>query len=263
VLKASDNLTASISPCEPEGRSSLIIRLNQQESKKALGYFWKQSERLAPVRLSEIGDLVCPGLVTTLPLRLYLQSVVCYSLGLYDACIAAACMATEFSLCDKMKRIGSESHGLSDTIPIFFKSEDDKEAWEKEFERDLGKIRAKPYGPLITLARTDPRFKSLAPILDDHQRMNKIRRAYLHQNPDNLRELFVDSVGENTKNVPPQYEKLAKGIALGIRRIQPSDQALAALRIAAKLLAFEEIDMNQSLSSLDTFKRALRSLEPF
>lgn len=165
-------------------------------------------------------------------------------------------MAVEFSLSDKMKRIVSESYGLSDTTPITFMSNNNKQAWEKE----LDKIRRKPYGGLIRLARTDPlgRFKSLVPILDGHQRMNNIRIAYLHQNPDNLRDLFV----EDTKNIPPQDERLPKGMALGLARIQPSDQALAALKIAAKLLALETIELSQSLSSLDTFKRAIRSLEP-
>jgi hypothetical protein len=227
--------------------------LSEKESKKALEFFWKQAERLAATRLLEIGDLVCSETVTLL-LKCYLESVICYSLGLFNACIAAACMATEFSLSRRIKEIVSESHGLSNTTPVVLLSENDLDAWNCE----LDKIRKMPYGILIRLVRNDPRFESLVPTLADHEQIAKIRNAHLHDNPAKLRELCGDSVRETTRNVPSEYRKYAEGMATGLRRIYPSEQALEALRTAKKLMMSEALDQDSSLSSLEKFKRALR-----
>jgi hypothetical protein len=161
-------------------------------------------------------------------------------------------MAAEFSLSQRITEIISESYGFSGTTPAVFMSENDMDAWRGE----LDSIAKKPYGELIKLVRNDGRFELLVPTLADHERMNAIRIAHLHDNPANLRKLYGDTVRETTRNVPLEWRKLVEEIAIGFRRTHPNEQALEALRIAKKLLISERVEWNP-LSPLEKFKRVL------
>lgn len=241
-----------------------MIRLSVDESKDALEWMLREGLEVFAQRLHETGQIIYSD--TGGPyFDCYLQAVICYALGFYQACIAAASIAVEFYLRFRMANILMAPYFGSDT------------PWELEMPNDrkklLNSLNSREYGRLIELLRIDDSFKDLTVEVKNHEAMNRIRNAYLHTNIEKVRLVnegrIKSRIGKVTVHLFPDSpaflsDPLLRRVAVAdtlvsLQAYWPREPALEALQIASKLLRPASIrNMNERITPLEKFKRIAR-----
>jgi hypothetical protein len=229
-----------------------MISLSQREAEDIVKWFFKETKERSALRLHSIGGIIY-SYVPDHPLRCYLQAVLCYSLGCFDACIAVVSMATEFHL---KERVREASWLTSKAV----KKENDprnpkqQEARKKEL---LGKMEEDriTYGELIDLARI---LKVLASELPGHEAINGIRSAYLHKSTRKLWKLHRKEIEAVARGAPkPEQEGIRNHLARLHAELYPEQKALEAVRRAGEILAAR---IGQDPSTFTKYQRYHQSL---
>lgn len=224
------------------------IKLDEKDLERLLECFFQKGNQVFANRLHEIGDILYSSVPSPFFAR-YLQAVICYSLGFYDACIASACVAAESYL--RFRMIGTILYQHDDRTGLA-----DGELSEQEKDKLNYLSQKATYGNLIEHVRTDERFTRLATELGDHESMNAIRTAYLHQNPEKLKMLHAAEIKSAGQNHP-----LIEGFLLSLRTYWPRKKALEALKTAKRVLAPGCVDAEAT--SRSPFAKFMDALEQF
>jgi hypothetical protein len=205
------------------------IKLDKKDLEHLLESFFQKGNQVFADRLHEIGDILYSSVPSPFFSR-YLEAVICYSLGFYDACIASACLAAESYL--RFRMIGTITYQHHNRVGLVG---DELSEQEKDELNYLGQKAT--YGNLIERIRTHERFSGFVTELEDHESMNDIRTAYFHWNPEKLKMLHAAEIRSAMQNHPPWDWRLIEGIVLGLRTYWPREKALEALKIANRVLA--------------------------
>jgi hypothetical protein len=228
-----------------------MISLSGRESEDVLKWFFKETKERSAVRLHSVGGIIYSQ-VPDHPLRCYLQAVLCYSLGCFDACIAVVSMATEFHLRERM----NENLWLRGRAAT--KQNDPRnpkqELRKKELLRKMEEDRT-TYGELIELARI---LKVLASELPGHEAINGIRSAYLHKSTEKLRKLHRKEIETIAGGAPESEQEGTKNhLARLYAELYPEAKALEAMKRAGEILAPR---INQDPSTFAKYERYHQSL---
>lgn len=207
-----------------------MIRLSKPNAEDVLKWFFRETKERSAVRLSNIGDLIFLQ-VPPHNLRCYLQGVLCYSIGCFDACIAVGSMATEFHLYGRMREAYRSQKRRDGTKEVSSEGESAKELLQK-----FKKGRA-TYGELIRLVRTNTTFEAVASELPEHEVIDAIRTAHLHKNIRKLRKLYQNDIKAIAAHVPEREQEKVKNHIARLEALNPEKKALEVLRRASKILA--------------------------
>ena len=187
------------------------------------------------------------------PLRCYLQAVLCYCLGCFDACIAVVSMATEFHLKERIRE-ALWLRSIAVTKQNEPRNPKRQERRKKELLRKMEEDRT-TYGQLIVLARI---LEVLASELPEHEAINDIRSAYLHKSTEKLRKLRRKEIEAITAGAPePEQKSMKNHLGRLYAELYPDEKALEAVRRAGKILA---PGINQDRSTFAKYERYHRRL---
>jgi hypothetical protein len=227
-----------------------MIRPSKTEAEDILWWFFKETKKHSAVRLHTIGGIIYSQ-VPDHPLRCYLQALLCYSLGCFDACIAVASMATEFHLKERVREnLWLRGRAVTKNDPRNPKQERRK----KELLRKVEKDRA-TYGELIDLARI---LNVPASELSEHEAINRIRSAYLHKSTKKLRKMHRKEIETIAEGAPePEQEGIKNYLGRLYAELYPDKKALEAVKKAGEILAPR---INQDPSTYAKYERYHQSL---
>jgi hypothetical protein len=229
-----------------------MISLSGREAEDVLKWFFKETKERSAVRLHSVGGIIYSQ-VPDHPLRCYLQAVLCYSLGCFDACIAVVSMATEFHLKERIKE-DLWLRGRAVTKQNGPRNPKRQERRKKELLRKMEEDRT-TYGELIELARI---LKVLASELPRHEAINGIRSAYLHKSAEKLRKLHRKEIETIAGGAPePEQEGIKNHLARLYAELYPKAKALEAVKRAGEILAPR---INQDPSPFAKYERYHQSL---
>ena len=215
-------------------------------------WFFKKTRKRSALRLYSMRGIIFSE-VPDHPLRCYLQAVLCYSFGCFDACIAVISMATEFHLKDRIR----EALSFGDTAAIKLSASRNAKRQERRKRELLRKFEEDKttYGEMIELARM---LNVLPSELPKHEAINGIRSAYLHKSTEKLRKLHRQEIEAIAARAPgPEQEGIRNHLARLYAELYPGQKALESVKIARGILALR---INQDPSTFTKYERYHQTL---
>jgi len=229
-----------------------MIRPSQAEAEDILKWFFKKTKRRSAVRLSSIGGVIYSQ-VPDHPLRCYIQAILCYCLGCFDASIAAASMATEFHLNERIRRTQQFQKEVAKT-QMAPRNPKRRGEVKEELLQKMQEGRA-TYGEQVRLARI---LKVLDSEWPEHEAINDIRTAYLHKSTEKLRKLHRKEIEAIAEAAPESEKEMVKNhLARLYAELYPDEKALEAVKRAGDILAPR---ISQSRLTLEKFEQLHRRL---